>query len=119
MKVNVNHPTFIAFLDNVNTNIINNVKLNNYFGLTSEKKFGVQYMILKFLKSSMKVRVKLTDDEIKNFVVLLLTKNETTENYEFAQALKDILTNFDAVNTFVKPTRKNKTIKVDKIENEE
>lgn len=119
MKVNVNHPTFIAFLENVNTNILNNVKLNHYFTLTSEKKFGVQYMILKFLKSSMKVRIKLTDEELKNFVVLLLTKNENSENYEFAQALKDILSNFDAVNTFVKPTRKNKTIKVDKIENEE
>jgi hypothetical protein len=119
MKLNVSHPTFVSFIENVNTNILTNIKIDNYFTTTKEKKFGIQYMVLKLVKNAVKVRAKLTTNELKNFVGILQTKNEEKENYEFAAVFKDIILDFDTVNDFVKPVRKTKTIKVDKQENEE
>ena len=46
MKVNVNHPSFIAFLDNVTSNILSNINVGGYFELSNEKKLSVQYMFL-------------------------------------------------------------------------
>jgi hypothetical protein len=119
MKFNVGHPTFVTFLDNVNTNILSNIKIDNYFGISSDKKFGIQYMVLKLMKNAVKTRAKLNNSELKSFVNLLQTKNEESENYEFAAILKDIMVNFDSVNDFVKPVRKTKVIKIDEKQNEE
>jgi len=119
MKFNVNHPTFVSFLDTVNANVLNNIKIDGYFSNTSDKKFAIQYMTLKLIKSSVKDRAKLTPNELKSFISLLLTKNEESENYEFAAILNDILKNFDAVNEFVKPSRRSKIIRTDLKENED
>ncbi len=119
MKFNVGHPTFVTFLDNVNSAILSNVKINNYFKITTEKKFGIQYMVLKLMKNAVKTRAKLNNTELKSFIILLQTKNDESENYELAGVLKDIIVNFDSVNDFVKPVRKNKVIKVDEKQNEE
>jgi hypothetical protein len=119
MKLNTNHPTFIAFLDTVNSNILSEIKINNYFKISQEKKFAIQYVVLKQMKSSVKINSKLAMDELKSFIVLLQTKNEKLENYEFAQLLKDLMNNLEAVNNFVKPTRKTKTIRMDKTQNGE
>lgn len=119
MKLNVNHPTFIAFLENINNTILGNIKINNYFKITNEKKFAIQYMVLKQMKNSVKTRKNLSKDETISFINLLQSKNESIENYEFAQLLKDLSINYDKVNDFVKPVRKTKTIKLDKTQNEE
>lgn len=119
MKFNVSHPTFVNFLDNVNSNILSNIKIDNYFGIASDKKFGIQYMVLKLMKNAVKTRAKLSNTELKSFVGLLQTKNEESENYEFAAVLKDIVVNFDTVNDFVKPIKKTKVIKIDEKQNEE
>jgi hypothetical protein len=119
MKFNVGHPTFVTFLDNVNSAILSNVKINNYFKITTEKKFGIQYMVLKLMKNAVKTRAKLNNTELKSFIILLQTKNDESENYELSGVLKDIIVNFDSVNDFVKPVRKNKVIKVDEKQNEE
>ena len=50
MKVNINHPSFIAFLDNVTTQILSNVNVENYFKLSQDKKMNVLYMVLKSLR---------------------------------------------------------------------
>ena len=115
MKVNINHPSFISFLDNVSSNILSNVTVSNYFTLPQEKKMGVLYMVFKLMKKSLLVRAKLTDVEMRSFVTVLWKKNEESENYEFAAILNDISQNFDAVNEFTKTTKKTtRTIKVDK-----
>jgi len=116
MNVNVNHPSFISFLDNVTTSILSNVTVNNYFSLPQDKKLGVQYMVLKLMKNAVKVRAKLTDLETLSFVSVLWKKNEESENYEFAAILNDIAQNFDAVNEVTtKPTKRStRTIKIDK-----
>jgi hypothetical protein len=64
MRVNTNHPSFISFLETVTSNILTNVSVDSYFSLNQEKKLGVQYMVLKLIKSSVKVRAKLTDTEL-------------------------------------------------------
>jgi len=118
MKVNVNHPTFILFLDNVTTNILSNVTVDNYFSLSQEKKLGTQYMVYKLMKNSVKVRAKLTDDELRSFVDVLWKKNEESENYEFAAVLNDISKNFDTVNEVTKPVKRTiRKIKTDNTEN--
>jgi hypothetical protein len=119
MKFNVNHPTFVSFLDTVNSNVLSNIKIEGYFTITSDKKFAIQYMALKLIKTAVKDRAKLTPNELKSFTSLLLTKNEESENYEFAAILNDIVKNFDAVNEFVKPSRRSKIIRTDIKQNEE
>lgn len=119
MKVNVNHPTFIAYLESINASILNNIKTNNYFSLSSDKKLGIQYMVLKMMKNSVKVRAKLDIEETKSFINLLQSKNVEKENYEFAQILKDLLANFEEANDYVKPVKKTKTIRLDKKQNDE
>jgi Asp-tRNA(Asn)/Glu-tRNA(Gln) amidotransferase C subunit len=68
------------------------------------------------MKNAVKVRSKLTDNELRSFVSVLWKKNEECENYEFASILNDIAQNFDSVNEVTsKPTKRaTRTIKIDK-----
>jgi uncharacterized membrane protein YfcA len=102
MKVNINHPSFISFLETVSSSILSNVTVSNYFNLSQDKKMGVLYMVFKLMKKSLSVRAKLTDLELRSFVSVLWKRNEEAENYEFAAILNDIAQNFDAVNEFTK-----------------
>lgn len=112
MRVNVNHPSFISFLDNVTNTILSNITVENYFQLTQEKKLAVQFTVLKLMKNSVKVRAKLTDLELRSFVIVLCKKNEESENYEIASILNDISTNFDTINDVSKtPKRTTRKIK--------
>lgn len=118
MNVNVNHPSFITFLDNVTSSILSNVTVENYFKLTTDKKLGVQYMVFKLMKNAVKVRAKLSDLELRSFVTVLWKKNEEAENYEFAAILNDISQNFDKVNEVTKSVKRApRTIKIEKKEN--
>ena len=118
MRVNVNHPSFVTFLDNVNVSILSHVSVDKYFSLSSEKKMGIQFMTLKLLKSTVNLRVKLSDLELRSFITVLCQKNEESENYEFAAILKDLSSNFDCLNEKTKPVkRQSKTIKIDKNKN--
>lgn len=118
MRINVNHPSFLNFIDNVNQTVITHSPVETYFSMTLDKKMSTLYVVFKLLKNAVNVRAKLTDDELKSFIEILCKKNEEYENYEFAAMLKDILHNFELVNEFVKPKkRQGKTIKVDKSSN--
>lgn len=106
MDINVNHPNFLVFLDNVSNTILAHVTTTGYFGLTPEKKIGMQYIVFKLIKTSLRIKGTLTTEELKTFTVILCKKNEETENYELAAILNDILKNFDTVNektTSIKP----------------
>lgn len=117
MKVNVNHPSFIAFLENVTSNIIGHIKLENYFTIGSDKKMGVQYMVYKLMKNSVGVKTTLSDLEMKSFLTVLWKKNEESENYELAAILKDILNNFDSVNELTKTPKRTQKLKTERREN--
>ena len=120
MNVNVNHPTYILFLDNVTSGILSNVTVSTYFSIIPEKRIKVQYVVLKLIKNLIKSRGKFSDPEIKSFISILMKKNEDHENFELAGILKDILTNFETVNELSKPTKKPlKVIKTDTTENEQ
>ena len=106
MKVNVNHPSFISFLDNVTNSILSNISVENYFKLTQDKKMGVLYTVFKLMKKSLAIRAKLTDTEMKVFITVLWKKNEEIENYEFAAILNDIFNNFEAVSEFTKTIKR-------------
>ena len=105
MSININHPTFLLFLESVTNNILSHVQIENYFSFSQEKKISTQYVILTIMKNSMNVSSKLTDADLKTFVVILWNKNEHMENYEMAGALKDISENFDIINEFIKTNR--------------
>jgi hypothetical protein len=111
MKVNVNHPSFISFIENVTNNILSNISIQDYFSLNLDKKHRTQYTVLKLIKSSVKVRAKLTDTELLSFITILWKKNEESENYEFAAILNDISKNFEKVNE-VTNTKKRITRKI-------
>jgi hypothetical protein len=118
MNVNVNHPTYILFLDNVTNGILSNVTVNTYFSVAPEKKIKVQYIVLKLMKNLIKSRGKFSDPEIKSFILILMKKNEENENFELAAILRDISNNFDTVNELSKPVKKPmKVIKTDTTEN--
>jgi hypothetical protein len=114
MKVNINHPSFITFLDNVNNSVLFNVSVENYFELSGDSKLALQYKVFLLMKNSVSLRAKLENDELRSFLTVMWKKNEENENYEFASVLNDILINFDSICEVTKPKRKtNKTTKID------
>jgi hypothetical protein len=118
MNVNVNHPTYILFLDNVTNGILSNVTVNTYFSIVPEKRIKVQHIVLKLMKNLIKSRGKFSDSEIKSFILILMKKNEENENFELSAILRDISNNFEIVNELSKPVKKPmKVIKTDTTEN--
>jgi len=119
MNVNVNHPTYILFLENVTNGILSNVTVSTYFNIVPEKKIKVQYVVLKLMKNLIKSRGKFSDPEIKSFILILMKKNEENENFELAAILRDISNNFDTINELSKPVKKPlKVVKSDTTEKE-
>ena len=117
MNINTSHPTFVSFIENVNKNILSNITPEKYFQLANDKKLAFQYLVMKLILKSVRVRAKLTDSELLDFTKILQKKNEETENYEFASVLNDITINFDSLCEMTKDTpaiRKKRTIKTDK-----
>lgn len=106
MKLNTTHPSFVLFLENITETISSSVNIENYFSLPQDKKMNVLYVVFKLLKNTLKVKTKITDEELKCFVDLLLKNNVKTENYEFAAILTDISNNFDSINEVTKPVKK-------------
>lgn len=118
MKININHPSFVNFVDNVNATVLSQAQIDNYFNLSLDRKMNTLYTIYKILTNAVSVRAKLADTDMKKLVDILLKKNEEFENYEMSAALKDISTNFTMISDFVKPKRKNKkSIKIDDSKN--
>ena len=112
MRANINQQSFITFLENVTESIVSSVNIENYFSLPQDKKMNVLYVVFKLMKNALKVRTKLTDEQVKEFVDALMKYNERSENYEFAAILKDISNNFDSINEVTKPAkRQTRTIK--------
>lgn len=119
MKVNLQHPTFLLFLETVSTNILTNVKTDNYFSLTNEKKRGIQYLTLKVISQVIKNRIKITDEELLDFIKILLSRNEESEQFELAGILNDITNDFKSLNDKIVEIKKTKRIiKIDKPANE-
>ena len=110
MSVNINHPSFLLFLDNVSSNILSQVSLENYFNLSSDKKISVQYVVFKLTKTALSVNSKLVDSELKEIFHVLWKRNEEFENYEFASVLKDIISSFDSLKESFKSIKKESKI---------
>ena len=111
------YTTFVSFIENVNKNILSNITSEKYFLLTNDKKLAFQYIVLKLILKSVRVRAKLTNSELLDFTKILKSKNEEQENYEFACVLNDITINFDSLCEMAKSTpavRKKRQIKTDK-----
>lgn len=120
MKVNVNHPSFISFLDGVTHSILSSISIENYFKISQEKKMNVLYAVFKLMKKTFSVRATLSDNELRGFVTVLWKKSEESENYEFAAILNDIANNFESINDFTKTVKRQAratTTKVDKTKN--
>jgi len=98
MRVNVNHPSFISFLENVSNNILSSIKIEEYFLMSPEKKMGISFTVLSLIKNSARIKAALSDSELKGFIAVLCKKNEQNENYEFAAILDDIIKNYDVIN---------------------
>lgn len=117
MKVNVNHPSFISFLETISNNILSAIKIEDYFTLGQEKKLAVSFTVLNLIKNSAKIKANLSNSELKSFIIVLRKKHEDKENYEFAAILNDVIKNFDAINNEIseaskKSTKSNKKIDV-------
>lgn len=85
--------------------------------LTNDKKTALQYLVLKLILKSVRVRARLTDNELSDFVKILQKKNEELENYEFAGLLNDVTLNFNSLCEMMKTPlsiRKKRPINTDK-----
>jgi hypothetical protein len=112
MKINVNHPSFIAFLESITNNILSGININDYFTLTKEKQLSVSFTVFNLLRNSAKIKANLSNDELKGFIAVLCKKNEEIENYEFAAVLNDIIKNYDAINDLTNSTKKSSKSRV-------
>lgn len=106
MKVNMNHPSFISFLESTSNSILSTIQIDDYFNLNNEKKITVSFTVLNFLKNTAKVKANLSDTELKSFITVLRKKNEEKENYEFAAVLNDILKNYNTINELTESSKK-------------
>lgn len=106
MKVNVTHPSFISFLENITNNILSSIKIDDYFTLNKEKKLSISFTVLNLLRNGAKIKANLTDQELKSFINVLWKRTEEKENYEFAAVLDDVLKNFDRINELSNSTKK-------------
>jgi hypothetical protein len=113
MKVNVKHPTFQSYLEDVTTNILSLISIENYFKLNNDAKIGIQFIVLKYIDSSLKIRLSIEEEDIKKFIHYLLIRSDENENYEFSGILKDLNSNFDLLisKTKTKEVRKSRRIK--------
>jgi hypothetical protein len=113
MKINVKHPTFQSYLEEVTTNILSLISIENYFTLNNDAKIGIQFIVLKYIDSSLKIRLSIEEEDIKKFIHYLLKRSNENENYEFSGVLKDLNTNFDILITKTEPKeiRKSRRIK--------
>jgi len=106
MKIDINHPTFIKFIENVINNITTNVYVERYFDLNNEQKLGDQLKVFKIMNNSLRSGVKLNELEYKSFINILWKKSEENEKYELSAILKDVLENFDKIYDVTKPIKK-------------
>lgn len=119
MKTNLHHPTFLLFLETTSNNILTSVKTENYFSLTNEKKRAIQYLTLKMISQIVKNRIRITNEELLDFVKILLSKNEESEQFELAAILNDIINDFNSLNDKIVEIKKTKRIiKIDNPANE-
>lgn len=118
MKININHPSFISYLDDTTNSIMTVVSLKNYFLLNSDAKIGVQFIVYKLIDSSLKVRMTFEDEDMKNFITILKKRNDENENYELSAVLKDLTSNFDLINTKnkTKPVKAVRKVKNDSVD---
>lgn len=96
-------PTLKPLVEKVNQNILQTVKITTYFKLNKEQKLGMNLIIYKIIKNSVKHRIKLTENEIINFIEYLMLHNGYSGNYELAEALKYIYRNYNSINLLLKP----------------
>lgn len=106
MKIDINHPSFINFLDNVISNITTNVHVEKYFSLSNEQKIAEQLKVFKVMNSSLRSGIRLTELEYRSFVTVLWKKSEENEKYEVSAILKDITENFDSLYGIIRPVVK-------------
>lgn len=115
MKININHPTFISFLEKISNNIITSVNVADYFTLQSDQKLTISYTVFSLIRNVAKLKTNLNEIELKAFITILWKKNEESENYELAEVLNDVITNFDKINelssnTLKKPVKRTKKV---------
>ena len=117
MNVNVNHPSVLKFLSDITNNIISNITIEDYFGLSQEKKTAISYVVYKIIKNTTEKRVNIGEAEFKALLVALWKKNEESENYEVAAILDDVIKNHDTIKEVCKPIKTIKKSRVDKKSN--
>lgn len=112
MKIDVNHPTFIALIDTVINNITTNIFVKKYFVLNQEQKLTEQIKTFKIISNSIKSKIKLEEAEYKTFIMILLKRTEERELYETSELIKGVNTNFGVIYEGMKPVKKPTTRKI-------
>ena len=100
MKININHPAFVSLMDKITGYILLSVNIENYFSTSLESRLTTSYTVFNLLRTMPSMKALSTDNELKEFITILIKRNEGNENYEFASVLDNILVNFDMINEF-------------------
>ena len=106
MKIDINHPSFINFIENVINNITTNVHVDKYFSLSKEQRLSEQLKVFKIMNNSLRSGIKLNEPEYKSFITVLWKRSEENEKYELSGILKDATDNFDSLYDVIKPIKK-------------
>jgi len=117
-RININHPTFISFLEKISNNIITSINVSEYFSLPYDQKLTVSYTTFTLIRNVAKLKTNLSEPELKAFITILWKKNEENENYELAEVLNDVIINFDTINELSSNSGKKPIRKIKKPDND-
>lgn len=109
MKINVNHPQFISFVETIIGNVKSNVGVGKYYNLTTEKKSSLQYLTFKLINQTVRSSMDVEETQLLTFIKIMRKKTEANENYELSGLLSDLENKFDG---FMKISKNSPPIKV-------
>lgn len=97
MRISLEHPSFISYLNEIVDNVIENVDIEKYFYINKEKQLNIQFIVFTLVEKNIRNKVTILSEQLTPFLLILVKKNEKKENYEVAAILNDIVNNFDEI----------------------
>jgi len=97
--------------------VLSNLTIKGYFSLTDEKKRGLSFLTLKMVKTAIKSRATYTDKDLIELLGHLINKNDSLENYELSDILKNTIINFSVINDLTQPKTRKAKIKKESDDN--
>lgn len=93
MNININHTSFIKFMETCTKNITEAIDISNYIDADNKKKTAIDYIVYQTFIKSFSYKVKLSDTEKEKILEVLMLHHAKKENYVLALIFKNIKNN--------------------------